>query len=485
MRVARFAAVGASGYGVNLGVFAIIVRAGTPATAAAAASFVAAVANNYGWNRVWTFRARGSIAGQGARFAGVSVATLVVNLAALHLLLAGGARAVPAQAAAIVITMPLNYLGNRLWTFAPAAPGLRDLRAGAYARILVWWGLSRALVFATALVVQALRWPRPGWYVAVHMRPLALLEAWDGRWYRMVADRGYLALPHRQSDTAFFPFYPATVDGVHALGVPLQAAALLVANAGFVLGLIALYELARTWLPEKTAERTAVYAALFPIGYVFSMEYPEGMVLAAVAGAGAAAARSRWTLAAAVGAIATLGRPEGVFVALPLAALALRRDRRPVAFAAAAAPVVALAAVAAYQRRMVGDPLAFSTAQHAWGRRFELAGVQRAVHELLHAQGQNLWLARDAAFCALYMVLLVVALRAGVPLAWVVAGALIVLLPLESGSFTSDARFGLLAPAAYAGLAVAGRRRLLDLALRPAMLCLLGAATATILLRWP
>ena len=130
-------------------------------------------------------------------------------------------------------------------------------------------------------------------------------------------------------------------------------------------------------------------------------------------------------------------------------------------------------------------PLAFSTAQHAWGRRFELAGVQRAVHELLHAQGQNLWLARDAAFCALYVVLLVVALRAGVPLAWIVAGALIVLLPLESGSFTSDARFGLLAPAAYAGLAVAGRRRLLDLALRPAMLCLLGAGTATILLRWP
>ena len=78
------------------------------------------------------------------------------------------------------------------------------------------------------------------------------------------------------------------------------------------------------------------------------------------------------------------------------------------------------------------------------------------MHELVHATGQNQWLWRDVAFCAIYVVLLVVALRAGVPKAWVAAGALIVLLPLESGSFTSDGRFGLLGSSLFLVVAVLG-----------------------------
>src|SRR5205823_4146852 len=109
-----------------------------------------------------------------------------------------------------------------------------------------------------------------------------------------------------------------------------------------------------------------------PMGYVFSMAYPESVVLAAIAGAGAAAAHRRWRLAAVLAAVAAAGRPEGVFVAVPLLALALRPETRSQrrelagALAATASAPAALAAVAAYQRLIVGDPLAFSHAQIEW-----------------------------------------------------------------------------------------------------------------------
>jgi hypothetical protein len=206
-----------------------------------------------------------------------------------------------------------------------------------------------------------------------------------------------------------------------------------------------------------------------------------------MAGAGATAAHRRWGLAAALAAVAAAGRPEGVFIAIPLAALAVRarRDELPRALAAAASAPAALAAVAAYQRVVVGDPIAFSHAQVEWGRRFSLLGVRHAVGELVHASGNNIWLARDATFAVAFVALLAVARRSGVPWAWIVSGLLIVLLPLETGSFTSDARFGVLALPAYAGLARLGASRSPDIAIRVAMTVLLVGGTATILDRWP
>jgi dolichol-phosphate mannosyltransferase len=365
-------------------------------------------------------------------------------------------------------------------------------RAAAYRAVALWWAVSRMLVLGTALTVQALRWPRASWYPSLHRQPLALLGAWDGRWYRMVAERGYLAVPHHQSDVAFFPLFPVLLGALRRAGLSLDTSGLLLANLGLLVGLAALYELARTWLPQQAAVRTAVYAAVFPMGYVFSMVYPEALVLAAMALAGVFAARGRWAAAAVAAAVGGFARPEAMFLVVPLLVLAARRwrtlgdrDRRRALAAVGAAPA-AVAGVALYDWRTFGNALAFSTAQRAWGRWFSPDGVARAVGELARAPGtQNVWLFRDAGLCVLYVLLLVAALRAGVPGSWVVAGGLIVLLPLESGSFTSDGRFGLLALPVYAGLGAAGSRPWLDRLVRCSGVVLLVAASATLLLRWP
>jgi dolichol-phosphate mannosyltransferase len=121
LELVRFAAVGASGYVVNLAVFGLLVHAaGVDYRLAATAAFAVALTNNFAWNRRWTFRARAGHRGfQAARFLTVSVAAFLVGLVILELLVAGaGLAELPAQALAIAAATPLSFLGNKLWSFA-------------------------------------------------------------------------------------------------------------------------------------------------------------------------------------------------------------------------------------------------------------------------------------------------------------------------------------------------------------------------------
>ena len=119
IQLAKFTAVGASGYVVNLAVFTVLfIGFDVDHRLAAVGSFLAAVTNNYTWNRLWTFHGeRGHVAYQGARFFFVAVCALIANLVALEALIAVGLEEIAAQAIAIVLVTPINFVGNKLWTF--------------------------------------------------------------------------------------------------------------------------------------------------------------------------------------------------------------------------------------------------------------------------------------------------------------------------------------------------------------------------------
>ena len=120
LQLMKFCAVGASGYVVNLCVFALFVG---PLDAhhlvAATAAFAVAVLNNFWWNRHWTFRARSGRAGfQAARFFTVSGAAFIFAAAMLELLVSVvGVAELPAQAISIIAATPLNFIGNKMWSF--------------------------------------------------------------------------------------------------------------------------------------------------------------------------------------------------------------------------------------------------------------------------------------------------------------------------------------------------------------------------------
>jgi hypothetical protein len=309
------------------------------------------------------------------------------------------------------------------------------------------------------------------------------LGAWDGRWYRTVAENGYLLQPGRQSDPAFFPLYPLLLRALHGLGLSYLTAGVVLSQFGFLAALIAFAVLTRELFNAAFARRTVVYLALFPMGFVFSLAYPESIVLCAIALAAVAALRGRWIAVASLMALGSLARPETLFVSIPLLALA-RRERTPrqrgLAFGAVIAPFAALASFALYLGATLHDSFAWTHAERAWGRQFTPFGLITTIQALPRAVEGNAWVLRDVACLLVYVALLWFALRAGAPRTWIAAGAIVTILPTFSGSFHSIGRFGLLAPAVFWGLASLGTRPRADAAIRAASAVLLVAGTASL-----
>lgn len=119
-QLGRFVAVGASGYVVNLIVFAACVHLmGINYKLAAVVAFAVSVMNNFWWNRHWTFGAKAyHPVQQGLKFFAVSLVTFGFSYVVLVSLVDGaGLAKVVAQAISIAAGTPLSFVGQKLWSF--------------------------------------------------------------------------------------------------------------------------------------------------------------------------------------------------------------------------------------------------------------------------------------------------------------------------------------------------------------------------------
>jgi dolichol-phosphate mannosyltransferase len=124
LQLVRFGLVGGLGFIVNLVVYTLFVHgAGVDYRLASVLAWIVAVANNFVWNRHWTFDAREGVAHhQAMRFLLVSLVTEAISLALLTVLVeAGGLSKVLAQAIAVAAATPFSFLGNKLWSFSARA----------------------------------------------------------------------------------------------------------------------------------------------------------------------------------------------------------------------------------------------------------------------------------------------------------------------------------------------------------------------------
>jgi putative flippase GtrA len=119
LQLIRFATVGASGYVVNLAVFAACVHVlGIDYRVAAVIAFIVSVINNFWLNRHWTFGARHEHPMfQAMRFFTVSLIAFGFTYVVLVALVGAGVSKVVAQAIAIVAGTPLSFIGQKLWSF--------------------------------------------------------------------------------------------------------------------------------------------------------------------------------------------------------------------------------------------------------------------------------------------------------------------------------------------------------------------------------
>jgi len=120
LQLVRFGIVGAVGFVVNLVVYTLLVHpASIDFRVASVIAWLVAVMNNFVLNRFWTFDAREGLARfQAVRFLIVSLVAEVCSLLLLTVFVQGaGIDKVIAQAMAVIASMPLNFLGNKLWSF--------------------------------------------------------------------------------------------------------------------------------------------------------------------------------------------------------------------------------------------------------------------------------------------------------------------------------------------------------------------------------
>jgi putative flippase GtrA len=120
LQLVRFAIVGGVGFVINILVYAVLVHGvGLDYHVASVLAWLVAVLNNFVLNRHWTFDASdGRAHFQAMRFFVVSLVALGANQLLLTLFVeSAGIEKVAAQALAVLGSMPLNFLGNKLWSF--------------------------------------------------------------------------------------------------------------------------------------------------------------------------------------------------------------------------------------------------------------------------------------------------------------------------------------------------------------------------------
>lgn len=203
-----------------------------------------------------------------------------------------------------------------------------------------------------------------------------IFAAWDSGWYFDIARRGYYWNPDGQSSIAFFPLYPMLIRaGAWPFGGTEEAlwiSAIAVSAIAYFLALVALHRLTERWSGDReTARRTVLYLAIFPFALFFTRVYAESIFLLTSIMAVSRAVDQRWWRAGMWGALATLSRPNGILIAIPLALLALRDRPALPALARRSAALsllpLALAGFCAFAFSLSGDPLAWLHAQSKWG----------------------------------------------------------------------------------------------------------------------
>jgi hypothetical protein len=172
------------------------------------------------------------------------------------------------------------------------------MRAGCWSAVLV------ALLWAPIRSV----FPEHNAYGARTDFVFGAFDQWDANWFLRIAQHGY----DTKQSASFFPLYPMLT---RAVGFVLRSdlvagVAISLVAAGFA-G-VAVLRIARRFAGERVAQDSVLLLALYPISFVFTAVYSDGLFLALAAWAFVFALEGRATVAALLGALAVLTRPTGL-----------------------------------------------------------------------------------------------------------------------------------------------------------------------------
>jgi hypothetical protein len=240
-------------------------------------------------------------------------------------------------------------------------------------RVAIWLAAAFTLLWAPLHGARAI--PPFRAYESVSDLLFGTFAQWDSVWFIHIADHGY----DSKQITAFFPFYPLVVHGLAVVVRSTLVAGVLVSLAAAGVAAAVLVRLARSVLAERAASDTVLYVALYPIAYVFTAVYSDGLFLALAASSFLAAQRRRGLLAGVLGGLAVGTRIVGLALLPALIVLLWPRGRSAKEYARLTPLLLlpaALGGYAFYLKHRVGDALAFVHAEGgvSWNRHVPTLG---------------------------------------------------------------------------------------------------------------
>jgi hypothetical protein len=297
---------------------------------------------------------------------------------------------------------------------------------------------------------------------------IAVLDVWtrwDGPFYTSIAASGYDARPP-QPNIVFFPLYPALIRVTAAIGgdgtLRLWVAALGISLVSLAAAVGYLIALARLDFGEHVARRAAVYLLVFPTSLFLSAVYAESLFLALSVASVFYARRGTWWLVGLLGLAASLARPYGALLVIPLAfEYLLQRDFdvrriRPDVLWIGLVPM-GLAIFLGYIAWKFQDPGVMGAAQDIWGRGpvapWEVLARYLEGPVIVHGfttLGSSLV---DLSFAAFFAAMVIFAWRRLRP-TYAVYSTVLLAAMLSTGKFAGVPRYGLALFPVFLGLAL-------------------------------
>lgn len=145
---------------------------------------------------------------------------------------------------------------------------------------------------------------------------------WDSGYYLRIAQGGYTGL----HEMAFFPLFPLVERAAIDLTQNTYLGGLLVSNLAELVMFMALYRLVAEDFDGERAYYSILYFAIFPTAFFFSAAFSESLFLTFAILGFYNIRHGRWWPAALFGFLASLTRPDGMYLTLPFCYEYLRRS---------------------------------------------------------------------------------------------------------------------------------------------------------------
>ena len=234
------------------------------------------------------------------------------------------------------------------------------------ALFLVW----RLTLFGVGFLAQTLL-PKiqAGTITFAQVNFLSSWANWDGGHFLGISQNGFKFIQQH----AFFPAFPALIKLASPIFFGnLLISGLVVSNIAALISAIFFFKLARLDFDKNLSFRSLTYLLFFPTAFFLGAVYSEPLFLASTLSAFYFIRKGNFPIAAVSASFATLTKPYGVLIVLPLVVeyFLKKKFRLKIEpkFLPIFAPILIFILYLIYLKNSTGDPLIFIKVQEQWLR---------------------------------------------------------------------------------------------------------------------